>query len=321
MRDVMRVVEVTAFGGPEVLSMARRPRPEAGAVPGKVRVQLKAAGITIADLRIRAGLYVDQMGDLRPPFVLGTDFAGKLLDPAPGEASGLAAGTRVAGFLPWYDLLTGEGTYAEVIWADPAWLAPIPDDVDFTTAASVPLAVITARQGLDQLALPPGATLLVTGASGVVGRFAVQLASAAGLRVLAVAYEGDESELKILGAKECFPRGEADQVVREALRLAPGGVDGVFDGALAGSAVLPAVRNGGVFLSFAPDRIPPSERDIRVEFVRAKPDAARLTDALEKVSNRELVTRVADVMPLEEVAEAHRRAEAGRRPGRIILMI
>lgn len=313
----MRVVEVTAYGGPEVLSMARRPEPEAGDVPGKVRVRLKAAGVTVADLRIRSGLYVDAIGGLRPPFVLGTDFAGRLLDPA----AGLPAGTRVAGFMPWFDELTGEGTYAEVIRVDPEWLAPIPEDVDFTAAASVPLAAVTARQGLAKLALPEGSTLLVTGASGVVGRFAVQLAAAAGLRVVGVAYEGDESELKVLGAQHCVPRGEPAQVLAGVLEYAPERVDGVFDGALIGTPAVAALKDGGRFVSLAADRTPTAERDIEVHTVVGRPDPVALTDVLRRVADRELITRVADVMPLEEAAEAHRRAESGHRPGRIVLMI
>ncbi|MFD3992051.1 NADP-dependent oxidoreductase [Streptomyces sp. NPDC058583] len=313
----MRVVEVTAYGGPEVLRMARRPEPVAGDVPGRVRVRLKAAGVNQADLRIRAGLYADAVGALKPPFVLGTDFAGRLLDPLPG----MAEGTRVAGCVNWYTELTGEGTYAEVIWADPEWLAVIPDDVDFTVAASVPLASETARQGLDRLALPAGATLLVTGASAVVGRFEVQYAHAAGLRVIAVAHEGDESELRILGADEAVPRGTPEEVAARVREVAPDGVDGIFDGALFGGGSLPLLKDGGAFAAIAPDRIPVAERNIRVEVVRAHPDAARLTETLQKVADRELITRVADVMPLEEVAEAHRRAEAGHRPGRIVLMI
>ncbi|MFF9849484.1 NADP-dependent oxidoreductase [Streptomyces litmocidini] len=313
----MRVVEVTAYGGPEVLRMARRPEPEAGAVPGRVRVRLKAAGVNQADLRIRAGRYADAVGDLRPPFVLGTDFAGKLLDPV----AGMEPGARVAGFVPWFEMLTGDGTYAEVIWADPEWLAPVPDDVDFTVAASLPLASATAQQGLDRLDLPAGATLLVTGASAVVGRLAVQYGSAAGMRVVAVAHEGDEPELRVLGADHVVTRGTPEDVVAKVLAGDPDGVDAVFDGAIIGEALLPALKDGGVFLALAPDRVPAAERDIRVETVRAKPDATRLAESLRKVADRELTTRVADVMPLEEVAEAHRRAEAGHRPGRIILMI
>ncbi|MFD5372699.1 NADP-dependent oxidoreductase [Streptomyces sp. NPDC127103] len=313
----MRVVEVTAYGGPEVLRMARRPEPEAGAVPGMVRVRLKAAGVNQADIRIRAGRYADAVGDLKPPFVLGTDFAGKLLDPAPG----MEPGARVAGHIPWYELLTGEGTYAEVIWVDPQWLAVIPDDVEFTVAASVPLASDTAQQGLDRLGLPPGSTLLVTGGSAVVGRFAVQYAHAAGLRVVAVAHEGDESELRILGADHAVPRGTPEEVRARVAEVVPEPVDGIFDGALVGAELLPLLKDDGVFVAIAPDRVPAAERNIRVEAVRARPDADRLKDALQKVADRELITRVADVMPLEEVAEAHRRAEAGHRPGRIVLLI
>ncbi|WP_395361352.1 NADP-dependent oxidoreductase [Streptomyces sp. YH02] len=313
----MRVVEVTAYGGPEVLRMARRPEPEAGDVPGRVRVRLKAAGVNQADLRIRAGRYADSVGTLKPPFVLGSDFAGKLLDPVPG----MPAGTRVAGYVPWYTELTGEGTYAEVVRVAPEWLAPIPDDVEFTVASSLPLASATAQQGLDRLALPAGATLLVTGASAVVGRLAVQYAHAAGLRVVAVAHEGDESELRILGADHAVPRGMPGVVLARVAEVAPDGVDGVFDGALVGEALLPALKDDGVFVAIAPDRVPVAERNIRVEAVRATPDAARLKETLEKVAARELITRVADVLPLEEVAEAHRRAEAGHRPGRIVLLI
>ncbi|MFF0424107.1 NADP-dependent oxidoreductase [Streptomyces sp. NPDC004520] len=316
----MRVVEVTAYGGPEVLRMARRPEPEAGAVPGRVRVRLKAAGVNQADLRIRAGRYADAVGDLRPPFVLGTDFAGKLLDPVPGDPV-LTTGARVAGFVPWFEMLTGDGTYAEIIWADPAWLAPIPDDVDFTVAASLPLASATAQQGLERLDLPAGSALLVTGASAVVGRLAVQYAHAAGLRVVAVAHEGDEPELRVLGADHVVTRGLPEDVVAKVLAGDPDGVDAVFDGALVGQALLPVVKAGGAFAALAPDRVPVAERDIRVETVRAVPDAPRLAESLRKVADRQLITRVADVMPLEEVAEAHRRAEAGHRPGRMILMI
>ncbi|MER7957512.1 MULTISPECIES: NADP-dependent oxidoreductase [unclassified Streptomyces] len=313
----MRVVEVTAYGGPEVLRMARRPEPEAGDVPGRVRVRLKAAGVNQADLRIRAGRYPGHVGDLKPPFVLGTDFAGKLMDPVPG----MPEGTRVAGFVPWFEELTGEGTYAEVLRAAPEWLAPIPDEVDYTVAASVPLASATAQQGLDRLALPAGATLLVTGASGVVGRLAVQYAAAAGVRVVAVAHEGDERELKLLGAEHSVERGTPEDVVARVTAAVPERVDACFDGAFHSAPALAAVKDGGAFIALAADRTPAAERDIRVETVRGRPDAARLKETLEKVAARELITRVADVMPLEEVAEAHRRAEAGHRPGRIILMI
>ncbi|MFE0735475.1 NADP-dependent oxidoreductase [Streptomyces sp. NPDC058855] len=312
----MRVVEVSAYGGPEVLRMGRRPEPEAGDVPGRVRVRLKAASVNQADLKIRSGRLADALGDLKPPFVLGYDFAGRLLDPAPG----LPEGTRVAGFVPWREE-GGAGTYAEVILAEPAWLAPIPDEVDFTSAAVVPLASLTAAQALDELNLPAGSVLLVTGGAGVIGRYAVQHAAAAGLRVIAVADPGDEAELKILGAETVVPRGAPTDVVAGVLREAPGGVDAVFDTALISDALLPAVRDGGAFLTLWEDSAPVAQRDIRVSLARGRPDAARLKRMLEQVAAGELITRVADVLPLEEAAEAHRRAEAGHRPGRMVLLI
>ncbi|MGW0118985.1 NADP-dependent oxidoreductase [Streptomyces sp. NPDC003327] len=313
----MRVVEVSAYGGPEVLRAARRPEPEAGDVPGRVRVRLKAAAVNQADLRIRAGRYAAVMGELAPPFVLGYDFAGRLVDPAPG----LPEGTRVAGFIPWMEEATGEGSYAEVIRADPAWLAPIPDEVDFTTAAVVPLSSLTAAQAVDLLELPEGSTVLISGAGGVVGRFAVQHAAAAGHRVVALAEEHEASELRVLGAEAVVPRGAPAEVLTQVLGFAPNRVDAVFDAALIADPLLPALKDGGVFVSASGDRLPVPERDIDVTAVRGRPDAARLKGMLERVAARELATRVADVIPLEQAAEAHRRVESGHRPGRIVLMI
>ncbi|MBT2440701.1 NADP-dependent oxidoreductase [Streptomyces sp. ISL-36] len=314
----MRVVEVTAYGGPEVLRMARRPEPEPGEIPGRVRVRLKAASVNQEDLKIRSGGRAAALGDLMPPFVLGSDFAGTLLDPV----AGLPAGTRVAGFVPWMET-GGQGTYAEIILVEPEWLAPIPDDVDFTAAASLPLSSLTARQAIDHMGLPSGSTVLVTGASGVVGRFAVQHAVADGLRVVALGLPGDEYELGVLGAGHVLPvpRGAPADVITDALTSVPEQVDGVFDAALIGDPLLPTLKDDGVFVSALQERMPVTERGISVSAVRGRPDRARLKEMLEQVAARKLMTRVADVMPLEEAAEAHRRVEAGHRPGRLVLLI
>ncbi|GGT69817.1 NADP-dependent oxidoreductase [Streptomyces lateritius] len=314
----MRVVEVTAYGGPEVLRMVRRPEPEPGEIPGRVRVRLKAASVNQEDLKIRSGARAAVLGNLAPPFVLGSDFAGTLLDPVPG----LPAGTRVAGFVPWTET-GGQGTYAETVLVEPEWLAPIPDDVDFTAAASLPLSSLTARQAIDQLGLPSGSTVLVTGASGVVGRFAVQHAVADGHRVVALGLPGDEYELGVLGAERVLPvpRGAPADMITSVLAPVPDQVDGVFDAALIGGPLLPTVKDDGVFVSASHERMPVTERGISVSAVRGRPDRARLKEMLEQVAARKLMTRVADVMPLEEAAEAHRRVEAGHRPGRLVLLI
>ncbi|MFD4376056.1 NADP-dependent oxidoreductase [Streptomyces sp. NPDC058486] len=313
----MRVVEVTAYGGPEVLRSARRPEPDPADAPGRVRVRLKAAGVNQADLKIRSGRFAAALGALAPPFVLGYDFAGTLVDPAPG----LPAGTRVAGFVPWVAEETGAGTYAEMVLVEPAWLAPVPEEVDFTAAASLPLSALTAAQALDLMVLPDGSTVLVTGASGVVGRFAVQLAARAGHRVIALGAAGDAHELRLLGAEGVVERGAPEEVSTGLLGLAPDGVDGVFDAALIADPLLPLLKDGGVFVSASSERVPEGERGIRVDAVVGRPDAARLKELLELVGTGGLATRVADVLPLEQAGEAHRRVEAGHRPGRIVLMI
>ncbi|MFI8368628.1 NADP-dependent oxidoreductase [Streptomyces sp. NPDC085466] len=313
----MRVVEVTAYGGPEVLRSARRPEPDPADAPGRVRVRLKAAAVNQADLKIRSGRFAAALGALAPPFVLGYDFAGTLVDPAPG----LSEGTRVAGFVPWVAEGVGAGTYAEMILVEPAWLAPVPDEVDFTAAASLPLSAVTAAQALDLMGLPEGSTLLVTGASGVVGRFAVQLAARAGHRVIALGDADDQHELRLLGAHGVVGRGSPEDVITGVLGFAPERVDGVFDAALIADPLLPALKDGGVFVSASAERVPVAERDVRVDVVEGRPDAALLKELLELVGAGGLATRVADVIPLEQAAEAHRRAEAGHRPGRIVLMI
>ncbi|MGW3393533.1 NADP-dependent oxidoreductase [Streptomyces hydrogenans] len=313
----MRVVEVTAYGGPEVLRSARRPEPDPADAPGRVRVRLRAAAVNQGDLKIRSGRFAAALGALAPPFVLGYDFAGTLVDPAPG----LPAGTRVAGFVPWVAEGAGAGTYAETILVEPGWLAPVPDEVDFTAAASLPLSALTAAQALDLMALPDGATLLITGASGVVGRFAVQLAARAGHRVIALGDADDAHELRLLGADGVVPRGAPEEVITGVLGHAPDRVDGVFDAALIADPLMPAVKDDGVFVSASGERVPVAERGVRVDVVEGRPDAARLKELLELVGSGGLATRVADVLPLEEAGEAHRRAEAGRRPGRIVLMI
>ncbi|WP_418958272.1 NADP-dependent oxidoreductase [Streptomyces tritici] len=312
----MRVVEVSAYGGPEVLRMAHRPEPETGEVPGEVRVRLKATTVNKADLAIRAGAFADVMPDLRLPFVLGFDFVGRLLDPAPG----LSEGQRVAGFVPWFQR-PGRGTYAEVVTVDPAWVAPVPDAVDAVDAASLPFSSLTAHQALEHLALPEGSTVFISGASGVVGRFAVQHAAERGLRVIALSHEGGEHELKVLGAEHVVRRDEPEAVVTEVLRHTPEGVHGVFDPARMADPLMRVVRDGGVFIAGHESSVPVAERDIRAHTFSTAPDGARLKEMLERLAERRLTTRVADVLPLEEAAEAHRRAEGGGRLGRIVLVM
>ncbi|WP_328617056.1 NADP-dependent oxidoreductase [Amycolatopsis sp. NBC_00355] len=311
----MYVIEVPAYGGPEVLRLTEHADPAAEA--GLVRVRLGATTVNQADVKIRSGAAAGRLGTLVPPFVLGFDLAGTLIDDAPG----LPAGTVVAGFLPWFELGTGRGTYAEIVVADPSWLAPVPAGVDLVDAASVPLSAQTAQQAVDLLRLPAGATVFITGAGGVVGRFAIQHAAARGLEVIALAGPGEQDELRALGARHTVARGAPSDVTAALRRLLPDGVDGVFDTALLGDPLLPGVRKGGSFVSASQPRVPAPERGIRVSAVHGAPDGIQLGEILDRLATGRLTTRVAGVLPLDKAAEAHRQTEAGSLAGRLVLTI
>jgi NADPH2:quinone reductase len=290
----MRVIEVTQYGGPEVLHVAERPDPQPQA--GKVRVRMHATGINPADLATRAGVFAARTPNLSLPFLLGWEIAGTVLE----DSEGFTAGQRVIGLLPWLQLGNGEGTTAEIVLADPEWLAPLPEGIDWASAATIPLNAITARQALDVLDAKPGDKVLITGASGGVGGFAVQLAVADGLDVVAVASPGDEAYVAALGAKQVLTRGDALPEV-----------DAVFDPALTGD--LSPVRDGGTYVGASDPALPAPERDIRVGVVHCEPNAAQLAELVN------LQTRVAEVLPLEQAAAAHERVAAKGFRGKIVL--
>jgi NADPH2:quinone reductase len=310
----MRVVEVGEYGGPEVLREAERPDPRP--VAGRVRVRVAAATVNPVDLWTRAGSVQAMTPGLTPPFLLGWDLAGTVLDDAPG----FAAGQRVVGMVPWFGVARdGIGTYAEIVSARPEWLAPLPDGVDLAAAATLGMNAQTAAQSLDLLGLRAGQTVLVTGASGSVGGFAVELAAAAGVQVVALAGgPDDEAHLAGLGAKQVLPRTVPESLAASVRALHPGGVDGVLDAALLGQPVVGAVADGGVFISASAPG-PAAERGIRVQAVETEPDGPRLAALAADLAAGRLSTRVQATLPLAQAAEAHRRAAIPGRRGKLVL--
>lgn len=296
----MRVAEVTAFGGPEVLRPGERPDPEPG--PGEMLVEIRATTVNPTDLATRDGSSRRRMPDLEPPFVLGWDLAGTV--PATGD--------RVVGMIPFARIGGRVGAYAERAAVDPSWLAPLPDGVPLEEAATLPLNALTARQSLDLLGLAAGDALLVTGASGGVGGYAVQLAVADGLRVIAVAGRDDDDWVASLGAHEVLAR-DADLAAIDQ-------VDGVLDAVPLGPAASTgALRDGGMAVFTRPPNPPEPDRDIRFETILVEPDQATLTRLAEELAAGRLRTRVAQVLPLEEAARGHELAEAGGLHGKVVL--
>ncbi|MEV4256071.1 alcohol dehydrogenase catalytic domain-containing protein, partial [Spirillospora sp. NPDC049652] len=180
----MRAISVTEYGGPETLRVADVPEPLPG--PGQVRIRIEAATVNPVDLAARAGLLAALAPDL--PLGLGLDAAGEI-DALGAGVGRLAVGDKVIGLRDRLPVPTG--AHAEAIVLDADAVVHAPRTLDAAHAATLPLNGLTALQGLDLLDLRPGGTVLITGAAGAVGGFAVELAALRGLRVVASASDAD----------------------------------------------------------------------------------------------------------------------------------
>ncbi|MFF4922610.1 NADP-dependent oxidoreductase [Kitasatospora sp. NPDC001261] len=310
----MRAVVVREFGGPEVLELVEVALPRPGR--GQVRVRVAAAGVNPVDAVTRSGVLAGA-GLMAPRAVtgIGWDVAGTV-DAVGPEVTEFSLGQRVVGLRDRLD--TDLGTYAEHVVLDADALAPAPAGATLAQAATLPLNGLTALQALDLLDLPAGSTVLVTGAAGGVGGFAVELAALRGLRVVALAGQDDEPLVRDLGAEWFVPRTAPDvaAAVRESV---PGGVDGAVDAALLGVRALGAVRGRGAFVAVAAGSAPVPLRGIRVANVWITADGPALARLSDLAADGRLTLRVADTLPLDRAADAHHRLEAGGLRGRLLL--
>jgi NADPH:quinone reductase len=314
MTDI-RAVGFTEFGDPSVLRVLSVPMPEPG--PGQVRVRVAAATVNPTDLGFRHGGRRLPEG-ISPPYIAGMELAG-VIDVAGPSVSPWQAGDRVlAAVSPWEP---GGGAQAEYRVVDADQIARVPDGITLEAAATLPMNGMTVRTALDMLALPPGSTLAVTGSAGAVGQYAIQLGSYEGLEVIGDAAPGpDEALVRSFGARHVVPRG--GEAMAAAVRaLYPSGVDAVLDAALLGPAILPAVRDGGQLLAVRPFQ-GETERDITISLVLVGQhlhEGPRVAELADLAGKGVLTLRIAEVLPPERAAEAHRRLEEGGVRGRLVL--
>jgi NADPH2:quinone reductase len=304
----MHVAEVTAFGGPEVLRLTERPDPAPAA--GEVVVRIRAANVNPTDLGVRSGQARARMPDLTPPFVPGWDLAGEVTAVG-SQVAGYSPGDRVLGMIPFGRIGGRVGAYAQAAAVDPGWLAPLSEAIDHVVAATLPLNALTARQALDLIAAPPGATLLVTGASGAVGGFATQLAAREGYRVLAQASDDDEDWVASLGAAEVLPRST------DLASIGP--VDAVLDAVPLGPESTATLREGAIAVFTRPPRPAEPTRDVRFETVLVQSNAEQLGALTADLEAGRLRTRIAEVLALDQAARAHELNEAGGLRGKVVL--
>jgi NADPH:quinone reductase len=306
-------VGVTGFGGPTVLEVLELPDPEA--LPGQVRIRVRAATVNPVDTHVRAGTAVDLL-EGAGPYVPGMEIAGEIDQIPDGTDTPFVLGDRVMGIL----LPRGvHGGYAERVVLPIRSVAASPRTVSDVFAATLPMNGLTARLALDVLDLRPGQVLGVTGAAGGVGGYVVQMAKAEGLIVVADASEADAELVHSLGADYVVARG-AEFASRVRVTV-PDGVDAVIDAAVVLAEALPAIKDGGdlvVVRGFSH----PSERGITVRPVVVR-DYLLANDKLESVrqlvEDGRLTPRVARTFEPEEAADAHRLLESGGSRGRLVI--
>ncbi|MFJ9535833.1 NADP-dependent oxidoreductase [Streptomyces sp. NPDC101225] len=293
----------TRNGGPEVEALIEVDRPVPGA--GQVLVAVRAAGVNPVDWKLRTGFRRPGDGERVFPAFLGSEVSGVVEEAGEGVED-FAAGDEVFG-------QPVVGGYSEYALLTTGFSAHKPAAVSFTDAATLPVAAATAYDGVHQLGLPAGATLLVTGAGGGVGVAAVQIARALGLRVVGVASEAKKDLIESLGAVH-VPSG-ADWT-----RRVPVAVDGVYD--LVGGAVLTEAATlltdrTGLVTAGAPPEVARELGGARVARVRTP---ARLAEVAGLVVDGSLDPHVTQTFPLDRAGEALRAVEEGHARGKIVIV-
>lgn len=308
----VRAVAVRSFGGlPELMEL---PDPSPG--PGELLVRLESAGINPFDWKIADGILKDR----RPhvfPLVLGVDGAGTIEATGPGVRRFRAAERIFGQYL--HDPV-GRGTYAErVVVPESNALARIPEGLAGGAAAALPTAGMAALDALDRLELSPGRSLVIVGASGGIGSYAVPLAAKAGIRVIAVARSASHARLRSLGAERAVDIAGASPL-DEVRALYPQGVDGLMDVASdrAGFARwAEAVRAGGSAASTVYAATPhPKVRTINVDL---QPSAALLERLARAVTEGSVKPPVERTIRLAEAPAVVAEGRAGRLVGKTVI--
>lgn len=328
-----RVVQVKSFGGPDGLEVADAPLPTAGR--GEVRVRVLASGIEFTDTLIRRHLY-PQTGLRRPPFVMGYDVIGEIDQVGPG-VTGFRIGDRVAD-------MTVVGSNAAYRTLRAKDLTRVPEGVGSAEAATLILSWMTAYQLLHRAArVKPGQRVLVHGAAGAVGQAVLVLGRLAGLEMWGTARGEHASLVRELGGTPIDYRRE------DFTRVLPGGfdvvVDGVGEDGFRRSAA--ALRPGGQLVAIGYSAGVQAKRRMltmlgwiaRLYLWRWQPGRKRaffysinamralhpawfkadLAHLLDLVASGAVRPRVAERISLDQVADAHRRIEAGGLQGKIVL--
>jgi NADPH:quinone reductase len=309
----MRAFAMTGFD--EQPSVVEVPKPEAG--PGEVRVRVRAASLNGFDLSVAAGR-LKGMLDYQFPLILGKDFAGTI--DAVGEGvSRFAVSDPVFGLTNKPDF-TKTGSFAEfLVVPEDSAITRLPAGLDLADAGAIGLAGVTALQSVDAMDPKPGQAVLVSGATGGVGTFAVQIVAARGAEVIATA-KGDEADfLRELGATHVVDyTGDLAAQVRG---IRPDGVDAVLHFAGDGIELADLVRPGGRLAStMGVGQEQMAGRDVTATSVMNNPDAAKLDRLAAEIAAGRLRVPIQQTYPLDQVGQAMADFKSGTR-GKLAIAI
>ena len=303
----MKAVVVTnQAAGTAGMTLAERPVPQPSI--NDVLVQIHASGFVNTELEWPSS-WTDRLGRDRTPTIPGHELAGIVTALGYGT-TGLMVGQRVFGLTDWYR----DGTLADYVAVEARNLAPLPEDVDFTIGASLPISGLTAWQGLfEHGRLQKGQRVIAHGAAGAVGALVTQLAHEFGAYVIGTGRARDRHKALELGASEFI---DLDSEALEDV----GAVDLVFDliGGEIGKRSARLVRSGGTFVSVVGpvEEQPPERRAI--DFV-VEANRAQLGEIVQRVRDGRLRTNVGTVATLDDAIAALNPRE--RRPGKTIINV
>ncbi|MBE1497762.1 NADPH:quinone reductase-like Zn-dependent oxidoreductase [Amycolatopsis lexingtonensis] len=310
----MKAVRFHDYGTPDVLRYEEADLPVPAA--GQVRLRVAATSFNPVDGNIRGGFMRGPI-PVELPHTPGIDVAGTVDELGEG-VEGLAVGDRVVGFLP----MDGAGAAAEYVVAPASVLTSAPADVPLADAAALPLVGLTAYQALfDHAKLTAGQRVLVNGAGGAVGGYAVQLAHGAGAHVIATAGPRSGASVKAAGADEVVDHtttsvpAAVTEPVDVVLNLAP--VDPAELAALVG-----LIRPGGVLVNTTVWMPAPSDeaRGVRGIDLFVRSDAGQLAKLVGMVDRGELRVEVAERVALPELPALHARAAEGGVHGKVVVV-
>ena len=306
-KETMKAIQIHAFGGPEVLQYEDVPQPQPKAK--EILVRVHAAGVNPVDWKIREGHLSGAL-----PMIMGIDFSGVV------ESVGAGVTKYRSGDAVFGQVADESGSYADYAVAMESDVARKPEGLDHIRAAALPVAGLVPWQALfDTANLTAGQTVLIHGAAGGVGSFAVQFAKWKGARVIGTASGAHVEQVRQLGADEVidYRKTKFEEVARD--------VDVVLDtiGGETQERSWQVLKRGGVLVSLV--QPPPAEkaaaRGARGFFVRQKANGEQLAAIADLVVKGKVKVNVETVLPLREAAKAQELSKTGHSGGKIVLEV